>query len=53
MFFTNLILLVIAYLLWMIHQDLIAVGESQEDVKHTNHRIANRLEQMLEDEMEK
>lgn len=52
MFFTNLLLIVIAVLLWTIHQDLVAAAERERDLKNTSHKIANRLEQLTEKDID-
>lgn len=48
LFIVTLLLLAIAWLLWQIHQDLIESNDRQRNLKMGVEKVANRLEQLLE-----
>lgn len=48
MFIVTLLLLAIAWLLWQIHQDLVESNDRQRNLKMGVEKVANRLEQLLE-----
>lgn len=45
--FNSLLLLLIAWLLWTIHQDLTEANDRARSLKTTLNQVASRLEQML------
>ena len=47
MAFTNLLLILIAWLLWTIHQDLAESNDRQRSLKTSLNQLAARIEQLL------